>query len=106
MTCAMPFIPIVVSVVVMVTPHRGKQTHTRDIAAAVQEHNRATSPMSVMNSHRSFDHLVGAGEQCVRNLEAERPRGLEVDGQFELRWLLNGKIGRLLALKDEINIRS
>jgi hypothetical protein len=47
----MPLIPIVVSVV-MVTPHRGKQTHTRDIVAAVQEHNRAAPPSSDMNSRR------------------------------------------------------
>jgi hypothetical protein len=45
-------------------------------------------------------------EQLVWNLEAQRLGGLAIDGHFELRWLLNGKIGRLLALKNAINIRS
>jgi hypothetical protein len=45
-------------------------------------------------------------EQLVWNLEAQRLGGLAIDGQFELRWLLNGKIGRLLALKNAIDIRS
>jgi hypothetical protein len=39
-------------------------------------------------------------------LEAERLGGLEIDGQFELRWLLNGKIGRLGSLQDAIDVRS
>jgi hypothetical protein len=34
--------------------------------------------------HRSkltslFDHLIGAGEQCRRHGDAERPGGLEID---------------------------
>ena len=40
-------------------------------------------------------HLVDQREQPVWNLKAERLRGLEIDGQFELPRLLNGKIGRL-----------
>jgi hypothetical protein len=32
-----------------------------------------------------FDHLVGAGEQRRRHLDAERPRGLDVDKQLEAR---------------------
>jgi len=61
--------------------------------------NYATTP-------RLFDHLVGQREQLVRNLEAKWLGGLEVDGQFELRRLLNGKIGRLGPLQDAIDIRS
>src|SRR5262245_46802531 len=53
-----------------------------------------------------FDHLVGDGNQFIWNLEAESLGGLEVDGQFELRWLLNGKISRLGSLQDAIDIRS
>ena len=43
----------------------------------------------------SFDHLVGKGEQRWREFEAEQPRVLEINFQFERGRLLNGKIGRL-----------
>ena len=35
-----------------------------------------------------------------RHFEAERLRGFEVDSQFELRWLLNGKISRLVSIEN------
>jgi hypothetical protein len=34
----------------------------------------------------SFDHLVGASEQCGRHGEAKRFGGFEVDDQFIFRW--------------------
>jgi hypothetical protein len=36
-----------------------------------------------------FDHLVGAGENSVRDRNTERLRGLKIDGQFEFGRLLD-----------------
>jgi hypothetical protein len=37
-----------------------------------------------------FDHLISAGEQRRWHIEAERPRGLEIDDEFDLRRLFDG----------------
>ena len=43
----------------------------------------------------SFDHLVGAGQQRRRHLDAERLRGGQIDNQLELGRLLDRKVGGL-----------
>ena len=47
-----------------------------------------------------FDHLVGAGEQRLRDFEAERFRGAEVDHKLDLGALLDWQIGRPFAFEN------
>src|SRR5260370_14632066 len=53
----------------------------------------------------SFDHLVGAAEQCGQHGEAECLRCLEIDDQFEFGRLLDRQVGRSGTLEDAIKIR-
>src|SRR6516164_10031693 len=48
----------------------------------------------------SLDHLVGEREQLVRNVEAERFGGLEVDHQLEFNRLHHGKVLRLRSIQN------
>jgi hypothetical protein len=43
-------------------------------------------------------HLVGASEECGRDIEAERFGGLEVHHQFELGRLFDRQVGGLRTL--------
>ena len=48
----------------------------------------------------SFDHLVSAGEERSRHVEAERLGSLEIDEQLNFRCLLDREIRRIGARKD------
>src|SRR5262249_43773269 len=60
--------------------------------------------LAALHLSRSFDHLVGAGEQRRRHFEAERHRGRQVDHEVELRRLHDRQIGRLLALENAAGV--
>src|SRR5262245_16200632 len=47
----------------------------------------------------SFDHLVGAGEQCRWNGNTDGPSGLNVQDQFELGRLHDREVGGFLAFQ-------
>src|SRR6516164_3741687 len=59
-------------------------------------------PVSDIN-HVSFDHIVGAQQERCRQINTDCFGSLEVDNQFELRWLLNRQVGRLCSLGDTIH---
>ena len=49
---------------------------------------------------RLFDDLVGAGEQRLRHGEAQRLRGLQVDGKLVMGRLFDRQIAGCGALKN------
>ena len=53
-----------------------------------------------------FDHRIGANEHRCGYVEAERLGGLEVDDQLVLGRRLHRQVGRLLTLKNAIDITS
>jgi hypothetical protein len=50
-------------------------------------------------SAASFDHLVGARDECRRHFEAERLGRFEIDEQLDFHRLLDGEIGGLSPLE-------
>ena len=65
-----------------------------------------SSPTIAADAFPSFDHLVGAAEQLCWHFESEGLGSLKVDHQLELDRGLDGKLARLRALEDAIDIRS
>src|SRR5215510_7010335 len=52
----------------------------------------------------SFDHLVGAQEERLGNLQSEHPGSGQIDGEVELGWLFDWQVGRLCAAQDLVDI--
>ena len=45
-----------------------------------------------MVEHGLLDDLVGSDQEGLRNCQSQRLGGLEVDDEFEFRWVLDGQI--------------
>ena len=54
--------------------------------------------------HALLDHLVGADHQRLRECEAKRLRGLEIDGKLELGGQLNWQVAGFGALENAIDV--
>jgi hypothetical protein len=54
----------------------------------------------------SFDHLVGTGNQCGRHVEAERPRGCQIDREIEFCRLLDRELAGFRPLQYLIDVNS
>src|SRR5215831_18098659 len=52
----------------------------------------------------SFDHLVGSRKHVRRNRQPDLFRGLQIDDELELSWLLDRQIGWLCAFQDFIHV--
>src|SRR5262245_6552815 len=57
-----------------------------------------------VTSAGSLDDFVGPGQDRWRDGQPQRPRGLEVDDQLELRRLLDRQVRRPRALQDAVDI--
>jgi hypothetical protein len=53
---------------------------------------------------RLLNHLIGCGEQRLRNGQAERLCGVEIDNQLILGRRLHRHVGRLLALENAVDV--
>src|SRR5262249_10611707 len=52
----------------------------------------------------SLDYLIGASDERIRNVETERPRGLEIDAQLDFPTLLDWQFAGLFTFKNSSDV--
>src|SRR5215831_20672316 len=72
--------------------------------ARCRKFRRGSFMMAFPSAAASLDHLVGAGEHCCWDLEAESLGGLQVEDDLVLGRRLHGEVGRSLAPEDTVNV--
>src|SRR5450759_1584790 len=75
-----------------------------DCASGDAKTGRPPPQASCSDKGTLFDHLIGAGEQCWRQIEAKGLCGPRIDDQIKLGWLLDWKIGRLRPAQNLVDI--
>src|SRR6266700_1961636 len=98
------------------TPHAIAVYASRPLSPVAAQHSLPSGRYSLLGPdfHRldrtslrlahSFDHLVGAGDERRRQLEAECIGGFQVDCEVELRWQFDGQVRRVRALQDSVHV--
>src|SRR5262245_58890079 len=85
----------------LVAERSAQSTHKyRRAGNGVRHARRQNFCTAQTTASTSLDHLVGAGYQRWRHLEAERSRSLKIDNEFELGGLHDRQVGRLGAFED------
>src|ERR1700746_3008601 len=94
------------------TPHAIAVYASRPLSPVATQHSLPSGryPLLGPDFHRldrtslrlahSFDHLVGAHQDCFGDGDPESFRGFEVHDQLEPRWALDWQVGRLGAAQN------
>src|SRR5215471_11738789 len=68
------------------------------------EAQRCTKESAALVEHELLDQLVGSDQDRLRDRQAQRLGGLEIDDQLENAWLFDRKFGCLRSPEDSIHV--